>query len=108
MAGKAANRKAEPALTVRVWLFGQLAGLSGERPLVLRVAPGALVGEVIAELAGRLGSCLLDRVMETPERKQGICRLFLDGYDVELADRLPDTGAALDLELIVLTASEGG
>ena len=93
---------------VHVWLFGGLGMLTPERPLVLLVPEGATIGQVVDALGRRLGSRLTERVMDTPERKFGICRLFLDGLHVDLDDTLPAGGAAPDLELIVLTASEGG
>lgn len=93
---------------MHVWLFGGLARLAPARPLVVEARQGCSVAEIITALDHQLGAGLLDCIMETPTRKLGICRLFLDGLSVELDERLPLGAAAADLELIVLTASEGG
>lgn len=93
---------------LHVWLFGSLSKLAPKQPTVLSAPDGARVGWAIDELARRIGPAFRDQVMETPTRKFGFCRVFLDGRMVELEDRLPAVAAPQDLELIILTAAEGG
>lgn len=93
---------------VRVWLFGGLAALMPVRPASLSVPCGATVESIIANLGCTLGAGFLGQVFEAPGRMRCTCRVFLDGLPVESGERLPPGEATSDLELIVLTAAEGG
>lgn len=94
--------------TIRVSLYGGLSRLMPTRPAILTVPDDATVGWVVDELVRRLGTRFSDRILQSPNRKRYVCRIFLDGLSVDLDDRLPPGEAANDLELIMLTAVEGG
>ncbi len=93
---------------VSVSLFGALGVHCRERPLLVDVAVGATIAEVIEVLGRRLGPAFLEDVMETGRDKCRCCRIFVNGAQVELEARLPGGSAPPKLELIVLTAFEGG
>ena len=98
------------ALTQRVYvsLFGALGVHCRERPLLVDVPFCATVTEVSEVLGRRLGSAFLEGVMETTGEKSRSCRIFVNGTRVELEYRLPGSNATPKVELIVLTAFEGG
>lgn len=106
--GRRAKGDAPAGHEVRVWLFGGLSPLTPVRPMTLRAPSTATVGSVIDDLGRVLGPEFLSRILDSPGRKLCTCRVFLDGLSVELDDPLPSGQAAHDLELIVLTAVEGG
>jgi hypothetical protein len=93
---------------VSVSLFGALTRHCRERPLLVDVPFGATVAEVIEVLGRRLGSAFLEDVMETTGEKVRNCRIFVNGARVELEARLPGGNTAPKVELIILTAFEGG
>jgi hypothetical protein len=101
---------APAAATRRVYvsLFGALGVHCRERPLLVEVPVGATVAEVIEVLGRRLGSAFLEDVMETSREKFRCCRIFVNGTRVGLEARLPGGSATPEVELIVLTAFEGG
>lgn len=93
---------------VHVSLFGGLGIYCRERPLVVDVPAEATVADVIDVLGRRLGSAFLDSVMESSGERNRCCRIFVNGSRVELEARLPAGGSTPEIELIVLTAFEGG
>jgi hypothetical protein len=93
---------------VRVSLYGGLSALMPVRPANVTVPSHAKGGWIVDELGRALGPRFTEGVMDSPSAKRGVCRIFLDGLPVELDDRLPPGDGAPDLELIVLTAIEGG
>jgi molybdopterin converting factor small subunit len=93
---------------VSVSLFGALSRHCRERPLLVEVPLGATVAEVIEVLGRRLGSAFLEDVRETTGEKFRTCRIFVNGTRVEFEARLPGGNAVPKVELIVLTAFEGG
>lgn len=97
-----------PGTDVRVWLFGSLSSLASERPLTLPVPDSARVEQVLVELGRLLGPQFTERVFASPDKKMCTCRIFLDGLPVELDDSLHSSHVTRDLELILLTAVEGG
>ena len=99
----------ETPTEVRVWLFGSFAADDVRRPIVLRVAPGATAGSVLAELGRNLGSARFAEVANSSGEKRSICRLFVDGKEVEdLSSPLSGNSGCSDLEMIVLAGIEGG
>jgi len=93
---------------VRVSLYGGLARLMPARPTIVQAPRGATVAWILGELGRTLGPAFTEGVMHSPREKRGVCRIFLDGLPVELDDPLSCADAAVDLDLIVLTAIEGG
>ncbi|CAG4882306.1 conserved protein of unknown function [Georgfuchsia toluolica] len=96
-------------IDVRVWLFGSLAADDVPRPIVLRVAQGATAASVLIELGRVLGFERFTEVASGRGEKRSICRLFVDGREVEeLSAPLSVRGGSADMEMIVLAGIEGG
>lgn len=94
---------------VHVWLFGSLADAITERPLALEFQGPFAVDDVIAALGRRCGPGLLSKITTSDGGPVRHCRVYLDGEEVE------DTGAPVriqdacaQMEMIMLTAAEGG
>jgi hypothetical protein len=95
--------------SVQVLLFGSLADAVPERPLTLRLCNPFSIGEVIAELGRRCGPGFLSRVTAADGTLLRHCRVYVKGEEVE-DTRMPirADGSAPQIEIIVLTAAEGG
>ncbi len=96
-------------IAVRVWLFGLLATVIEQRPVVLNMATGFSATDVIDELARRLGAGRSDAIgrqlAEIGERGH----IFVDGVPVaDLHAALDVTRPSAELEIILLVAYEGG
>jgi hypothetical protein len=94
---------------VQAWLFGSLADGVVERPVTVEFRGPFSVGDVIAELGRRCGRIFLDRVTDAGGRIVRNCRVFVNGQPVD-DTTTPIRADALqtDIELILLTAAEGG
>ena len=95
--------------SVQVWLFGSLAEAIPERPVNLQIRNPFSIGDVIAELGHRCGGTFLSRITDPDGGVLRHCRVFVNGEAVE------DTGAPVcandavaQIEMILLTAAEGG
>ena len=100
---------AEMSRRVQVWLFGSLADGFGERPLAVECRGAFSVDDVIAELGRRYGRAFLDRVTDPDGGIFRYCRVFVNGQAVDDAAAPIRTGAPqTEIELILLTAAEGG
>lgn len=94
---------------VQVWLFGSLADEAAERPLAVEFNGPFTVGDVISELGRRCGPAFLDRVTDCGGGIVRTCRVFVNGEPVDDAATPVRTEASqTDIELILLTAAEGG
>lgn len=94
---------------VQVWLFGSLADGFAERPLVVECRGAFSVDDVIAELGRLYGRAFLDRVTDAGGGIFRHCRVFVNGQAVDDAAMPIQTEASqTDIELILLTAAEGG
>ncbi len=96
-------------IAVRVWLFGILATLIDQRPVVFNMETGFSATDVIDELARSCGAGCSDEIARQLAEIVERGRIFVDGYPVE------DMGAPLDVkrpsaevEIILLVAYEGG
>jgi hypothetical protein len=107
-ASKAGSNPSQDSRVVRIFLYGGLSSLMLVRPAIVNVPHDATVGSIVGELSLALGPRFTEGVMHAPNQKRGVCRIFVNGVPVELDDRLPPGDAVSDLELIVLTAIEGG
>ncbi len=97
------------AVLVEVSLFGSLADAIDERPLALELQSPFAVDDVIAELGRRFGSGFLARVTTSDGERVRHCRVYLDGEEVEdTAAPLRIRNACAQMEMILLTAAEGG
>jgi len=94
--------------SVQVWLFGSLAD-GVERPVRLEFRGPFCVADVVAKLGNLYGRTFLDRVTDSAGAIIRNCRVFVNGQCVEDATTPVqiDTPNA-DIELILLTAAEGG
>lgn len=110
-AAPARTREKESAapVSVNVWLYGSLASVSAERPLVLELPYDFTVGEVLAELVRRYGEEFSDQVIGVDGKKLRHCRVFVDGHPADDPEAPVHTGPSPALvEMILLTAIEGG
>ena len=98
----------EPAM-VKVWLYGTLAREGVARPLALEIAGELTAAAIIDELAARLGDDFRAQVFDVDGKKFNQCLVFVDGVKVAKLDALVPRGAAsVDVEMILLTVTEGG
>ena len=93
--------------SVEIWLFGSLADAVPERPLRLQFRNPFSIGDVIAELGRHCGDGFLSRVTAPDGEMLRHCRVFVNGEDVE-DTRAPVCAQASQIEMILLTAAEGG
>jgi hypothetical protein len=94
---------------VQVWLFGSLADGSVERPLAVEFRGAFSAGDVIAEVGRRCGRIFLDRVTDAGGEVIRNCRVFVNGQPVEdTTEPIRTDAMQTDIELILLTAAEGG
>lgn len=101
--------RAEPGVTVRVWLFGALSALAAERPMILQLPSGIGAGDVIDAVGRRLGRPFLDQVLSGPDSLYRCCRLFANGHPVSsLSAPLAAGESAVEIELLLLMGYEGG
>ena len=98
-----------PATDVRVHvqLFGALASIATERTPNLVVPKPATVGDVVTALGERLGDAFLARVLDETGVKHRYCRLFVAGVPIEDM-RTPIDTDSIEIEMILLVATEGG
>lgn len=101
-----------PAGTVElsVRLFGILAGLVPENPTTLKLPAPVTAGDVVAAVQEWTGPAVFAHPARTLGETSPSCRLFVAGKPIEdFGARLEnDGGAALDVELILVLAYEGG
>lgn len=96
-------------VVVKVWLYGPLANDKVKRPIELEFDGDVTVASVIPELGCRLGDDFLHQVLDTNGRKFNHCLVFVDGVKVDSLDIPVHQGAAsLEVEMILLTITEGG
>ena len=94
---------------IQVWLFGSLAEACAERPLTLEFRSPCTIDEVIAELGRRCGSTFLSKFTNSAGATVRHCRVYLDGEEIEdTAASIRVRGAGARMEMILLTAAEGG
>lgn len=92
---------------VHVQLFGALAAIATERTPDLVVPKPATVGDVMTALGERLGDEFLTRVLDETGVKHRYCRLFIAGVPIEDL-RTPIDTDSIEIEMILLVATEGG
>ena len=92
---------------VHVQLFGALASIAIERATNLVVPKPATVGDVVTALGERLGDAFIARVRDETGVKHRYCRLFVAGVPIEDL-RTPIDADSIEIEMILLIASEGG
>ena len=96
-------------VSVQVWLFGSLADAIAERPLTLEFQGPFAVDDVIAELGRRCGPEFLFKLTSSGGEPLRHCRVYLDGEEIEdTAAMVRTSKACAQMEMILLTAAEGG
>lgn len=96
-------------VVVKVWLYGTLADDKVKRPIELEFDGDATVASVIPELGCRLGDGFLHQVLDANGKKFNHCLVFVDGVKVDSLNVPVHQGAAsLEVEMILLTITEGG
>ncbi len=96
------------SVAVRVWFFGLVATMTGERDVGLELPSGATVRDVLAALGRRYGETFLGNLMRTKNEKASCCRVSLNGRVVKDLDAPVAAEGAATVEIILLSAPEGG
>jgi hypothetical protein len=100
---------AKSPIRVRVRLFGSLNDGTAKSPVTVEFCAPFSARDVIAELGHLFGCAFLDRVTDPGGRMLRNCRVFVNGQAVDDAAAPIQTAASqTDVELILLTAAEGG
>lgn len=100
---------AKRPVCVQAWLFGSLADGVAKRPVTVEFRGPFSVRDVIAELGRLYGRAFLDRVTDPGGGIFRNCRVFVNGQAADDAATLIQTEALqTEIELILLTAAEGG
>ena len=108
-----ATRPAPAAAThgtveVHVWPFGILAGSGVERPITLGLRDGFTLHHVIAGLEARFGAEFLDGMLDEKGELISHFRVFVDGHMIESLALPVPSGPHVNVEIILLVATEGG
>ncbi|OGA29506.1 MAG: hypothetical protein A3I01_14410 [Betaproteobacteria bacterium RIFCSPLOWO2_02_FULL_65_24] len=104
----AAPAQAGP-LDVEVWLFGRLMAAGWQNPLALNLPAGNTLRDLFRALAAHLDAESLARLVSPEGELLRTCRVFVDGLQADgLATPVRSAGVAARIEIIVLTAAEGG
>ena len=94
---------------VQVWLFGSLSHGIAKRPVDVVLRGAFSTADVIAELGHIYGRDFLDQVNDPGGGILRTCRIFVNGQAVEdAAAPVRTDGSQTKIELILLTAAEGG
>jgi hypothetical protein len=94
---------------VQVWLFGSLNDSAAKSPVTVEFRDPFSVRDVLAELGHLFGRAFLDRVTDSSGGMLRNCRVFVNGQAVDDAAAPIQTAASqTEVELILLTAAEGG
>lgn len=104
-------KRSEPsgAVHARVDIFGALAARLRERSFQVDLPAGGSVHDIVQEVARRAGPQFAARALAPSGELQRCCRAFVDGVPVDDPHaRLPGGQRASSIELILLTAAEGG
>ena len=100
---------AKRPVCARVWLFGSLNDGAVKSPVSVELRAPFSVRDVIAELGRLFGCAFLDRVTDPGGRMLRNCRVFVNGQTVDdTAAPIQTAASRTDVELILLTAAEGG
>lgn len=104
-----ATAGADRPVCVQVWLFGSLNDKAVESPVAMEFHAPFSVRDVIAELGHLFGRAFLDRLTDSAGVLLRTCRVFVNGQTVDdVAAPIETAGSQTEVELIVLTAAEGG
>lgn len=93
---------------LKIWLFGGLAPVAACRSFTVPLDAPTSLRSLMAMMVERFGPAFRELVMQDNGQIYGCCRLFLDGFPVEVDDIIDPARGPRNLELIVLTSSEGG
>jgi len=94
---------------VQVWLFGRLAGPEVTNPLMLQLAAGCALREVIGELGRRFGPDVLRTLVSESGESFNTCRVFVNGEAArDMATPICAGPAAATVEIILFREIEGG
>jgi hypothetical protein len=97
-----------PAVDVRVWFFGLISIMTGEREVNLELPSGSTARDVLAALGRRYGETFSGNLMRTKDAKASCCRISVDGRLVRDVDAPLTSGRSASVEIILLAAPEGG
>ena len=99
----------DKTVCVQVWLFGALNDKAVESRVTMEFHAPFSVKDVIAGLGHRFGRAFLERLTDSRGMLLRNCRVFVNGQDVDdIAAPIETAAAQAEIELILLTAAEGG
>jgi hypothetical protein len=94
---------------VQVWFFGSLNDGAATSPVTVEFRAPFSVRDVMAELGHLFGRAFLERVTDSSGALLRNCRVFVNGQAADDAATPIQTSASqTEVELILLTAAEGG
>jgi hypothetical protein len=97
------------AVCVQVWLFGSLHDRVAQNPVQVECRAPFSMRDVVAELGNRFGREFLARLTDSGGDLLPICRVFVNGQAIDdTAAPIHTASAQAEIELILLTAAEGG
>ena len=106
---EAPSEDSQSPVSVQVWLFGYLNDGAAKNPVTLEFKGPFSTRDVIAELGQLRGRVFLDRVTDSGDVLFRNCRVFVNGQAVEdTAAPIRTEASQTEVELILLTAAEGG
>jgi len=96
-------------VAIRVWLYGGLAPIEIERPICLTLETPLTIRDVVHALQQRLDPCPTELMLDSGNELSRHCRLFINGVSAHRLDAPISASAhATEIEMILLTATEGG
>ena len=96
-------------IAVEIRLFGILSSVTPERPVILHLPAGFTAGDVICEMGNRYGADFLEKITTSPGQTADCCQIFINGLPVDdLGAPLEAEGSSAEIEMILLSAYEGG
>jgi molybdopterin converting factor small subunit len=103
-----APRVATSSRTVSVKFLGFLRRVAGHREVGVAVSVDATVGDLLQALAGRYGDAFTEAVFRAPGEVHTHLRVFLNGDEARLTDRLTGDGSSAEVALLIVPGFEGG
>ncbi len=100
---------AADGVRAQVRLFGGLAAMNPQRSLLIELAAGATMGDVLTALSAELVPAAMGLIVDDSGAKRRSCRIFLNGGaadDMHLP--LQAEGDPAQVDIILLVSPEGG
>jgi hypothetical protein len=99
---------AAPSRVVSVRFLGFLHRVAGRREMRVTVSADATVDDLIRTLAGIHGDAFREAIFRAPGEAHTHLRIFLDGDEASLTDRIASGDSSAEVALLVIPGFEGG